>query len=107
MNLPRNNYHITDELQDKIRLYLGYSSIKMFFLKRSFKNRSIRLPTMNYSPIIKILTLQSIKINEIKSFYCFTFLLSLSAYSEIKTFTSINIALNLHMCIPWCKRVLM
>ncbi len=136
---------------------------------------------MNYSPIIKILTLQSsIKINEIKSFYfkhrlskttrltrntflilffsvctghkrnikeinensyrlyryqhvevdsslfvsesisgvrCWKlrhysiipFLLSLSAYSEltaIKTFTGINLAQSLHVCKPWCKRVL-
>ncbi len=52
---------------------------------------------MNYSPIIKILTLQSsIKINEIKSF-----LLSLSVYSElteIKMFTGINIEQSLHVC---------
>ncbi len=136
---------------------------------------------MNYSPIIKILILQSsIQINEIKSFYfkhrlskttCLTrnmflssffsvcmghkrdikeinensyrlyryqhaevdsslfvserisgvrcrklrhysiipFLLSLSAYSElteIKTFTGINLAQSLHVCKPWCKRLL-
>ncbi len=37
------------------------------------------------------------------------FLLSLSAYSElteIKTFTGINLAQSLHVCKPWCKRVL-
>ncbi len=42
------------------------------FFKMSFKTGLLdyRLPTMNYSPIIKILTLQSpIKINEIKIFY--------------------------------------
>ncbi len=40
--------------------------------KRYFKTGILgyRLPTMNNSPIIKTLTLQSsIKINEIKSFY--------------------------------------
>ncbi len=37
------------------------------------------------------------------------FLLSLSAYSElteIKNFTGINLAQSLHVCKPWCKRVL-
>ncbi len=37
------------------------------------------------------------------------FLLSLSAYSElteIKTFTGINLAQSLHVCKPWCKRML-
>ncbi len=37
------------------------------------------------------------------------FLLSLSVYSElteIKTFTGINLAQSLHVCKPWCKRVL-
>ncbi len=37
------------------------------------------------------------------------FLLSLSVNSEltaIKTFTGINLAQSLHVCKPWCKRVL-
>ncbi len=41
--------------------------------------------------------------------YSIPFLLSLSVYSElpeIKTFTSINLAQSLHVCKPWCKRVL-
>ncbi len=48
---------------------LGIISFQVFGHLRSSSIR-LRLPTMNYSPIIKILTLQSsIKINEIKSFY--------------------------------------
>ncbi len=41
--------------------------------------------------------------------YSIPFLLSLSVYSElteIKTFTGINLAQSLHVCKPWCKRVL-
>ncbi len=37
------------------------------------------------------------------------FLFSLSAYSEmteIKMFISINLVQSLHVCRPWCKRVL-
>ncbi len=51
----------------------------------------------------------SVRCRKLRHYSIIPFLLSLSVYSEltaIKTFTGINLAQSLHVCKPWCKRVL-
>ncbi len=50
-----------------------------------------------------------VRCRKLRHYSIITFLLSLSVCSElteIKTFTGINLAQSLHVCKPWCKRVL-
>ncbi len=50
-----------------------------------------------------------VRCRKLRHYSIIPFLLSLSVYSEltaIKTFTGINLAQSLHVCKPWCKRVL-
>ncbi len=50
-----------------------------------------------------------VRCRKLRHYSVILFLLSLSVYSEltaIKRFTSINLAQSLHVCKPWCKRVL-
>ncbi len=53
--------------------------------------------------------ISDVKCRKLHHYSIIPFLLSLSVYSEltaIKTFTSRNLAQSLHVCKPWCKRLL-
>ncbi len=50
-----------------------------------------------------------VRCRKLRPYSVIPFLLSLSVYREltaIKTFTGINLAQSLHVCKPWCKRLL-
>ncbi len=53
--------------------------------------------------------ISGVRCRKLRHYSVIPFLLSLSVYSEltaIRTFTGINLAQSLHVCKPWCKRML-